>query len=352
MSRYTIRKYEKGDEEDLSALNQAVWGFHTVDSLWTWKFFNNPQGNHYSYAALCDGKIVGFMGGMAWRLNILRNEYVGVQTTDLMIHPAYRIKGIFVSLNRKYMSEIAKKSDFHYGCTNPVSVKLYPKKYNMLPLHPQRLIKILKIKSLLWKQLKSGKGVKFPGFKALTRRFIGHRRESPSYGGLEVKEIKEFDQRFDDLWKRFVGFVDIATVRDSKYLNWRYVKHPQYNYKILAVEEANRPLGFIVLRVEEKEGIMNGLIVDILFDQERKVAAYFLLNETLKYFRSRSVALVRTWIFEHLFIYELLKEHGFSPELTHAYTTILIRSHTPDISSEFLADKRKWWFVMGDDDVL
>ena len=83
--------------------------------------------------------------------------------------------------------------------------------------------------------------------------------------GTEFKEIKRFDKRFGRFWDRIKGDYPIMAVKDSAFLNWRYIDIPHMAYRAIALEkkESAEILGFIVLGKEEHD-FRGGQIVDLL----------------------------------------------------------------------------------------
>lgn len=356
MSDITYRKYQVGDEKELTLLAKAVWGFHFDESHWRWKYMENPLRDNFSYVAECDNNIVGFMGCIPWRFIFTGKELVGAQYTDLMIHPEWRKKGIFFPINRKSLDEAKAKTSFHYGFSTPSSFNIYTKRFRWESFQPLKMQKVIDLKLSVWHGLKQRKSFNFTKLvnsipKILSSKMLPSKNYASSHTNLIVRRIDKFDARFDELWEKVRVGLNIATIRDSQYLNWRYIEHPEFRYTVFAAEKDGKLSGFVVLRCEKKEGITKGLIIDFLIDPDQEITASILIRESLKFFREQKVAAVNTWMFEHNDIYRLLRGNGFSPKSTDD-VMVVIKSYSPDISSNYLKDTHNWYLTMGDCEVF
>ncbi|MFZ5995726.1 MAG: GNAT family N-acetyltransferase [Thermodesulfobacteriota bacterium] len=357
MSEIVVRKYQAGDEKGLTLLAGEVWGSTFGEDYWRWKYLQNPLHDNFSYVAVCNGNIAGFVGGMPWRFFVMGKECISGQVTDMMVHPAWRNKGVFFPVNRKNLDDITARTNFHYGFTNPTSFRVYKKRFHYEGFNPLKMQKVLNIKSAIWQGLRQGKSVKLSTLFDLISRVLSGRKKVSSKkarstpASLVVKRIERFDAGFDKLWEKAHKKLKIATIRDSRYLNWRYVGHPQLQYTIFAAEGNGELYGFVVLRCENKEGIRKGLIIDLLVDPGHVPVAEILINESLKFFRSQKAAVINTWMFEDNPIYGLFVQNGFSAKPANQ-VVVLIKSFSPDIPTDYLRDTRNWYLTMGDCEVF
>jgi hypothetical protein len=138
----------------------------------------------------------------------------------------------------------------------------------------------------------------------------------------------------------------MAVVRDSKYLNWRYIDSPNA-YKIFSVERHQLIKGFIVLTFEEG-ATKRGRIVEILVEQGQKAVTNLLLTQAIGYFFDQGADVINCWILEKSPAFTALEKRGFvKRETPH---DLIVRSHTYGLSNEYFADDSKWYITMGDSD--
>ena len=72
---------------------------------------------------------------------------------------------------------------------------------------------------------------------------------APDLAGGSLAEVATIPPDADELWDRVRGDFDVATVRDRRYLEWRFVARPGVTYSRLALRDASGTLaGLVVLR--------------------------------------------------------------------------------------------------------
>lgn len=100
--RYVVRRFQDGDEAAFLDL------FETVESLelgggeewFTWKYEDQPALDHVPiFVALHDGEMVGARPFISFSLRAGPRTLLGLQTTDTMVHPDHRGRGVFTRMN-------------------------------------------------------------------------------------------------------------------------------------------------------------------------------------------------------------------------------------------------------------
>lgn len=84
--------------------------------------------------------------------------------------------------------------------------------------------------------------------------------------GWSVLLDPPFDERFEDLWQAASTNFSVATERTSKYLDWRFGRDPQLEYRTLAVQDSNGRLrgSVVYLFPDPEESLRLATIVDLL----------------------------------------------------------------------------------------
>ncbi len=107
---------------------------------------------------------------------------------------------------------------------------------------------------------------------------------------LEVKPMEgDFDERFDELWARAKLEHQAITRRDMSTLNWRYRRHPDTSYSVLAVEEAGVLRGYLAYSIFFRHQQRRAQIVDILARQGDSAALDSLIAAALQQMRAERV---------------------------------------------------------------
>jgi hypothetical protein len=71
----------------------------------------------------------------------------------------------------------------------------------------------------------------------------------------DVRPVSRFDDRHDELWEQVKGSYRCAVVRDSSYLNWKYVDQPGQQYLRLEARASGQLLWVVVLLVCEPDSL-------------------------------------------------------------------------------------------------
>jgi hypothetical protein len=82
--------------------------------------------------------------------------------------------------------------------------------------------------------------------------------------GRTVRELTDFDDRFDTLWMQASKQAPIVGERNAAFLRWRYAECPIRKYVTLALETANREqlLGYAVCYVVDDQVLITDLLTD------------------------------------------------------------------------------------------
>jgi len=167
---------------------------------------------------------------------------------------------------------------------------------------------------------------------------------------LSVIRVPMFDTRIDEFWREVAHDYGIIIVRDSQYLNWRFVERPDRKYQIYLVTQAGKVQGYISLSNREWDGIKFGNIVDLLVRRGDRVALDALLAKAVEELELSGVDLITCYISPYdAFYQKALKKNGF------IFKTIKRRvfgySNSPEVSKEELMNAKNWFFTRGDSDL-
>jgi hypothetical protein len=85
-----------------------------------------------------------------------------------------------------------------------------------------------------------------------------------SFGSSNCSEIEYFSGEFDQLFERSFNGVKPSLLKDSSYLNWRYIKRPVKWYHCFEYRAKGTLAGAIVLRLTEVSGQKVVLVMDLI----------------------------------------------------------------------------------------
>lgn len=218
--------------------NQALfdWTFHR-EGYW-------PDGQ-YSFAMAEDkGELVGILGGIPFAFNCFGRRLKGVWIANYAVRPDYRKGATALQLLAQFRRPefyacvafgITRASAVIYRVLRGEVLPLIPRSVVVLPGNTSRMVNLLTVAHPDWPADRA---------RALAKPFeLGALPEGAT--ACSDKVPAGWD-RAD--WPRIAAST-IGAARDRDYLDWRYARHPVFNYRVIAVPEGDRT-GLAVWRLE------------------------------------------------------------------------------------------------------
>lgn len=328
--RWTIRPYRNGDEVQILELFERVFGVARSLEHWYWKFQANPVGRYYMrLAETPTGELVGQYVGVPVRVTCGGQAAIFTQIIDVAVDQRFRrgLKrpGLFGTLADAYISDylVSGKVSIGYGFPTPEALRIGQKVAGYVPLHPvMRLVLDL-----------DGQD---------SRRLSWRARR------LKVEPIERFGNDVDQLWERIRSGLNVASIRDARYLNWRYADCHDVRYAALAVRRwfGADLAGVAIVRLGVRDEPV-ACLVDWLVPPGDASTAEALLDRCEQLSRDAGMTQLQAWFPVSSWPHELLMARGYRREPTLYHLVALTK--IPDISLEWV--NRHWYYTMGDSDI-
>lgn len=243
IKQFSIHTYEDANFDSLMNLYERVFPGYMSNNLWLWKNINNPCGHYNTILMKDNDKIISAFSEAPREFCINRKTYSCVQGQDIMTDPDYRGLGINAYLAR-LTDEYSKRKGayFTYGYTNDYSRNLMVHKVGWNPMD-NKIFLVKKIPSNL-------------------------KDSTINLKNYSIKEIKSFNENFNEFWEECKNNYPIMINRTSEFLNWRFFNHPFVKYKIFSIQNDNKNkiVAYFILKKykDEKTGDIFGHIVDFI----------------------------------------------------------------------------------------
>lgn len=329
--RWTIRPYRPGDEAQILDLFRRVFGVDRSIEHWRWKFQANPVGHLYMrLAETLSGDLMGQYVGLPVRVAWGAGQAaIFTQIVDVMVDRRRRLglkrPGLFAALANEYIGDylVSGEVSIGYGFPTPEALRIGQRVAGYVPLHPViRLVLDLcgqEDKRLSWRSR-----------------------------GLRVEPVDRFGNEVDRLWGRIGSGLGVATVRDARYLNWRYADCPDTRYTALAARRwfTGDLVGVAILRLGVEDQPI-ACLVDWLVPHGATPAAQALLAYCETVAREAGMTQLQAWFPTSAWPHHLLLEQGYQPEPTPYHLVALTK--VPEVSLEWV--KARWYYTMGDSDI-
>lgn len=320
--RFEFRSYQEGDDENIQRLlAQCFKDWPGLDlrctqlEHWKWKYNENGLIGKVITVALENKVMIGVTHAYLKNVKIFDSYKLGKYGSDTAVHPDYRRLGV-----KKGMSPLHREKgkeagvDFSYRVSsNPIMVKSWEKRRPRFPHEVLNLVwiddlnrqlKEIPMKNSLF--LKTG----FSMLKMLNKIGSVFNKSDPSLCSLSW--IEKFDTRIDEFWDKNKQHYQFITVRDRKYLNWRFCDPRAGNYKVLQAEENGKICGYCVLLINNlNKKYPIGYILEVLALPQMENVAESLIAKAMDYFKQNNVNIVNSQIIKGHPYEDILKKTGF-----------------------------------------
>jgi hypothetical protein len=327
LTSWTVRLYEPGDEARVLDLFVRAYGRRPVPDYWEWKFGRNPVGKILAVLGFDDAeRLVAHFAGVPVLAKVRDRVLPVCQGVDWMIDPEYR-RGlrqgrVFAEVAGHFFTSFGNEADGALIFGVPIAATR------------RMLLGVLGQED-------------FAGVTALVRDLgeplrAGRWRYRVRPVALDAPEV-------DALWARLAPQFDLATIRDRRYLHWRYAQCPLVRYEVIGVAHRWRGHleGLAVLR-PQFEGWPFAVLVDWLAPRDEPELTRRLLAAAEARARSYGQGQLMAWFPPGGPEARALIAAGYR-EAETPYR--LVGSlHSPLLTLDWV--REHWYFTGGDTDVF
>jgi len=265
MPEYTVvpAHLQKDKQVIIDLWRQNLADINDLEGKYDWHFLNNPFGPGQIWILKADGQPIGTTSLGMRPLKLGQTLTTAGVACDLAVNKDHRFLQPALMLQRALLSGSHAGVQVVYGVPNPAgaTVLKYVGYREFCSVH--RYAKLLRVSQYLGRSRKVGAIAPLIGRMA-DRGFAALQsfRESRE-NAWATQVFPYFDERFDELWSRVDSSHPALTVRDSRFLNWRYHECPLRPYKTLGLvtEDESRLLGYLIYYVEDHSAICVDLLV-------------------------------------------------------------------------------------------
>lgn len=344
----TIRVADASDEAALLHCHNLAFAGRAgprTAAHWRWKFLANPTGRLWQMLAEHPrAGVVGVYAGLPLAVTCAGRRRVAVQAVDQGVRAEWLRHGgepgLFARLGQAFLAEWLADAepgrDEPGGRGEPAAAD-------------ERALFVYGLPGAGWRT-----GARHLGWQ-IARDWDATFRELPDGapprpvpGDLVVRAVPRFDADVDALYGALERGFGVATVRDARYLNWRYADHPDRRHVLLECRERahGRLRGVCVYGVGDVMRPHTSYLLDWLHpadDGDTMTALVGAAEELAR--RDGTGMLCSVW--NHLDPRFLaLQERGYRVRgtpwflaiVTNAYDTTFFREH--------------WYFTLGDSDLV
>jgi len=241
----------------------------SIPEFYNWQFTLSPSNNRKDHCVVAVDKetsdIVGVMGAHKRPFFVDRTSYQGAELTTWIVDERYQGKGI----GKKFLETLCTEYDVLIGMSiSDMAIPLYMKSgFRYIKAIP-RFIKVFDFH----------KAQPYAQYNALANNLV----ELWSNNGNDTKFS------FEPITTSTIDAINSASIKEYnlfsrgfEFVNWRYLQHPTYNYKLFVIKADKMGTGaFVALREETNTPDLRVLhVVDCLGDQADIPAAISFIHD-------------------------------------------------------------------------
>ena len=342
-----VRPYHEGDVPQLLALFARVFGTPITAEHWRWKLLANPAPACNVWLAVADQRPVFQYAGIAQRFEFDGAPLLGFVSVDTMTDPDFRRRGLLTQVaTRAYDSWKAAGAAFVIGLPNQQWgsraaalgwQELFPLRWLARPLEPQAYL----ARRMRWPWLKN-----LPVAGIWNAWFDRRLRRDAT---LTLTDVRRADAHFDAFWDELRGRYAYSTVRDSAWINWRFLDSPSRRYQVLAAWRDGRVLGYLAYRVVEVDTRVAIQLAEIITAPDAGAVRDTLLAELTARSRRLGAQTIATLAVPGTTLFGALQRAGFfaGPEFS---VQIVPFATAPSLNA--LRERERWLMSGADYDVI
>lgn len=319
---FVIRPYQPEDEERVLSLWKTAFLKEMPESLWLWKYRENPFGYRILLCVNETGDPVVMYGGIPYQANRKGKSVEIINLMDIMSHPDYRKTGLFIQTGQVF---------FDVFCGPDKSVLLYgfPGKYHFEI--GQKYMEYRKITAdVVYLSVEPA-------------HLISSITQPPGY----LEQVRDIDETFDRLWEICKDSYPLAIIRNAAFLRWRYGNHPLKRYEIWRYRATLQGAmdAYIVLSISDGKAALSDILAPPSGINLSNI--FGLLGKMLT---EREIGVLETWLPGGHFITNAALSSGFNsyPEPVGIIPTF--RSFDPSMTFQWGCDNI--YYSMADGDLV
>lgn len=349
---FAIRRGTADDLASVAELSHVVYGLHRSAESIRWLYQHNPAGPCAFWLSedRLTRRTVALRPVFPWRLSVGGREIRAAQAGDAMTHPSYRGRGLFSALVRAAWSELRDDNvAFGFSFSNPGSLSVYrkivvgrgPRAGTHVVLQFRRMVFPLSLR--LARERFGAPAMLVNGLDVAYRAFRRH-RWMPA-GHLSAFTVDRFGSEFDELWTRTSTKFGVLTVRDSRYLNWRFIDSPSGRYQVVGLRSRGALAGYVAFEIDSGG---TGSIVDLFCTPDTAIVEA-LLSVSLSRMLAAGCLKASLWTAAESDLFAMVKKFGFIPRDDSFPMAVHVFQDGSDASVAL--DGRQWLAWFGDRDV-
>ncbi|HUV30014.1 MAG TPA: GNAT family N-acetyltransferase [Acidobacteriota bacterium] len=311
---------------------------------------NNPRGQAGCWIARDpeDDSVIGASAVFPRQMLIHGKPKLSGIAGDLAVSTVCRGHGTAKMLQKVLITEYGQLGlAFLYATANVVSERVAQAVGFRIVGRTVRMVKILRSREYIRKYLRLGFLTRAAsGLVDWTLKLVSPDTRYKGSTQYTFEILREFDGRFDDLWREASPHYAIIGERTSSFLNWRFAACPYKSFSVFALtaESTGAVVAYIVYHTIHG----NNIHIADLFSMRSPDVLNALLSEFIRYQRMQNADTITLCYFGDRTIVDTFKRYGFSPRADNRKIVVHIDPTLPHAAA--VMDANNWHYLDGDND--
>lgn len=340
---WEVRPFRPSEVPGLLELYRLVFGRERSEADLRWKLLRPAQVDTL-WVADDHGKVVGQHAGVPARVKLGSRVVPAIHAVEAMTHPDYRKQGMLTKVGGglyRYWGE--QGIPLIYGLPNDqwgtrahaVGYEdTFPVRWLSRPLRPQSIMKS-RLAGAQPQPAVPHRGALFP-----PRRL----------GTLTVEARSAAGPEFDEMWRSLGAKYENCVVRDSQWVQYRFLDSPEGHFTVLAAFERTEPRGYIAYRLVRIGPRLIGRVADVFWDPDDRASQRALISSALQSMKKQGADSAATLVAVGTPAHKALARQGFLLKRGEHLANFI--TPTPEVSLADVNDATRWHMMGGDFDVI
>lgn len=350
------RKYKSGDEIEINKLYKMMTGINRTKEKWEWEWLKTWDGNGEMHLLFNKDQLIAQYSLIPTPFCVFGENLLAGKTENCMCHPKFQNKKIYFPHEKESFKKAKERFDIFFTTAGGVSkwaaaairkklgyVSLDSWSVNYFCLKPKSLSK------QLISQLKVNKfnrvivnsiSMFICGYCKLW--FTGKNRNL-EHIILDEKKV-DLDQ-LERFWFQNKDYYGVTIDRRKKYLDWRIVQNPHFEYKFILSKKNDSINGYLIFHLD-RENLLH--IDDVVAEKRNSNILRNLIKDTITYAIQNDIQGIYCITLKgNLILRKKLYSQGFVDLRWYAYYQDVIKDkkHFLVYTDKEISMNTKQWYI-------
>jgi hypothetical protein len=346
-SPLVIRPWRNGDQLELTRLFERTFGRAITADHWMWKLRPEPHSIDNVWLAVSEDKPIFQYAGIPMRFNLAHRPVQAIVSVDTMTAPEFRRRGLLTQVAEKAYSTWRDAAvAFVIGLPNENWgtraralgwQPLFPLQWLVRPLRPE----IMLARRMKWPALRHMR------LAGVVWNAVLRSRLQPA-AGIQIQRVDEADSAFDQIWERCKADWSFSTIRDRRWVEWRFIRAPQ-GYELSVARQDGEPTGYLAHTLVHSAAGAVAYMAELCAARADLATRNSLLADLIARLQNTTAQSLHTLAIPGTAEFSWLRRAGFLP--SHAFAVQFVPL-MPDLPVGQMSDRQQWNLTGADFDVI